>query len=69
MEYIIVGDTKQYDSCLIYVCGKSKEGAEKAVRRMLTNPDKHDIQAMKGHTNIRVKEVEDKTCWWNDYLD
>ena len=69
MEYIIVGDTKQYKRCLIYTCGTSKEDAEKSLHRMLNNPTKHDLQAMKGHTNIRVAEAEDSGCWWNDYLD
>lgn len=66
VEYTIIGDTKKYGPCLIYVCGKNRETAEKTLDRMLNNPDEHDHMAMKGHTNIRINEVEEKQAWWND---
>jgi len=65
MEYIIVGDTEKYKGCLIYVCGKDKERAEKALERMKTNPTENDLAISKGHANLRVETVQDKDCWWN----
>lgn len=66
MEYTIIGDTKKYGPCLIYVCGKNRETAEKTLDRMLNNPNEHDRMSMKGVTNIRINEVEEKKAWWND---
>lgn len=68
-EYIIVGDVAQLGECLIYVCGTSCEWADKLLDRMLNNPTENDIRAMKGHTNLRVKEVSAEDCWWNGKLD
>jgi hypothetical protein len=66
MEYIIVGDTKDYKECLIYPVGKKYEDALGVLERMLTNPTENDRAVSKGHTNLRIKQVEDKDCWWND---
>ena len=68
-EYIIVGDTKEFKSCLVYVCGKSLEHANNVLNKMLNNPDDNDKKVMEGHYNFRVKEVEEKDCWWNGNLD
>ena len=66
MEYIIVGDTEKYNDCLIYVCGKNKQRANDVLARMLHTPNEQDKAEMKKHKNIRVKEVNDNDCWWND---
>lgn len=66
MEYIIVGDTEKYKGCLVSTCGKEREWAEEVLRRMLTNPTVNDEFLTRGHTNLRIEEVEDKACWWND---
>jgi hypothetical protein len=65
MEYIIIGDTKDYSECLVCVCG-SKEYAEEVLQRMLNNPNENDKALIEGHTNLRIKAVEEKDCWWND---
>lgn len=64
-EYIIVGDTEKFKDCLIYTCGVNKSTAEKVLNRILTNPTKDDLHGIKGHTNIRIKEVESEKQWWN----
>lgn len=66
MEYIIVGDTKDYERCLVCPCGKKRERAEEVLNRMITDPTPNDKFLTKGHTNLRIEEVEDKDCWWND---
>lgn len=66
MEYIIVGDTKDYTGCLVSTCGKKRERAEEVLNQMLTNPTPNQQFLMRGHTNLRIEEVEDKDCWWND---
>ena len=68
-EYIIVGDTKEYKDCLIYVCGYSIEHTEKVLNRMLNNPTKYDEKAMTGLTNLKIKEVNSEDCWWNYNCD
>lgn len=64
-EYIIVGDTEKYKDCLIYVCG-TKENAEKTLEQIVSNPSDIDLKLMKGHTNLRIKEVPIEKCWWLD---
>lgn len=66
MEYIIVGDTEKYKSCLIYTCGKNIEKAKEVLNRMLTNPTVNDLVVSEGHFNLRIETVDDKDCWWND---
>ena len=68
-EYIIVGDVENLGTCLIYVCGTSREWADKLLDRMLNNPTEDDIKAMKGFTNLKVEEVPPEDCWWNGDLD
>lgn len=66
IEYIIVGDTKEYTGCLVYVIGSTSfEEAEQELNRMLNNPTENDKKLMEGHTNLRIKEVDKKDCWWN----
>ena len=65
-EYIIAGDTDRYEECLIYICGSSRENAEKILNRMLTNPNDNDKFVMQGHRNLRVIEIEGRDTWWND---
>lgn len=68
-EYNIVGDTKDYKSCLILTCGTSEERAKGTLNRLLTTPTEGDKMAMKGHTNIRIEKVNKNECWWNGNCD
>lgn len=65
-EYIIVGDTEKYKDCLVYTVGKDRDHAEKVLQRMFTNPGPDDLEVLKDHTNLRIKEVKSSECWWND---
>ena len=67
-EYIIVGDTEKFGECLLYICG-TKENAEKVLDRVINNPTEIDKKLTEGHTNLRIKEVEEKSCWWNYNCD
>jgi hypothetical protein len=69
MEYIIEGDTDKYKDCLVFVCGSSKENAEKALHRILYNPTDNDKRLIEGYQNLRIAEVDDKDCWWNYNCD
>ena len=68
-EYVIVGDTKDYKDCLIYRCGDNRKNAEKVLDRVLNNPNDDDKFILKRHFNIRLKEVDNSECWWNDTVD
>lgn len=48
------------------VCRGDRNFAEKILQRMLNNPTQNDKRCMEGHINLRIKEVEEKDCWWND---
>lgn len=65
-EYIIIGDTAEYEGCLVYVIKGTKEDAEKVLDRMLNNPDEYDLKKLEKHTNLRIKAVEKEDQWWND---
>lgn len=65
-EHIIVGDTKSYKDCLVTVVHGDRAAAEKVLERMLYAPTDNDCILMKGHKNLRIKEVEEKDQWWND---
>lgn len=65
-EYIIIGDTKRYNGCLVMICRGNRELAESVLNRMLKNPTENDKVLMKGHKNLRIKPVEEKDQWWND---
>lgn len=69
-EYVIVHDvegTDKYNGCLLYVCGSSRENAEKVLERILNNPNSDDMRNIeKGYINFRIEEVPAKYCWWND---
>lgn len=66
VKYIIAGDTEQYKGCLIMSCGSSKERAEDTLQRLLSDPDENDKMMIEGYSNLRVEEVEQKDCWWED---
>ena len=63
-RFIIVGDTDQYEGCLVCVAGSTQEKAEETLDRMLNAPTENDKRIMEGHRNFRVKEVEKEKCWW-----
>lgn len=65
-EYIIIGDTKRFEGCLVKICRGDRELAESVLKQMLTNPTDHDKMLMKGHTNLRIKAVKEEDQWWND---
>lgn len=69
VEYVIVGDTKEFEGCLICVIGSSFKHATYVLNRMLNNPNENDKIIMKDHTNIRIESVDKKDCWWNGNLD
>lgn len=66
MEYIIVGDTEKHKDCLVYTCGCDRKCAEKALDKLLNNPDSTDLYFRRNHTNFRIEEVDSSKCWWND---
>lgn len=68
-EHLIVGDTENHKDCLIYRCGNNREDAEKILERLLNNPNNDDKFVSKGHFNIRLKEIDNSECWWNDTRD
>lgn len=65
MNYVIVGDTKEYKGCLIYTVSGGLERAEQVLNRMLNNPNQQDIMEMKRHSNIRIEPVNETDAWWN----
>lgn len=67
-DFIIIGDTKEFKDCLVYVCS-TKELAEENLYRILNNPNENDKKIMKGHTNFRIKEAPYKDCWWRHNCD
>lgn len=67
-DYIIIGDTKNYKDCLVYVCG-TYDHAEEVLNRMLTNPNNNDKALMQDHYNFRIEEVSEKDCWWHGKCD
>ena len=68
-EYIIVGDTENYEGCLVFVGFKTLESAEQVIQRVLNNPTEDDKRVIESHRNLRVKEVNSEDCWWNYYTD
>ena len=66
MEYIIVGDTEEYEGCLVKLAGYNLETANKVLNRMLTCPNKNDEYLMQGCKNLRIEAVESDNSWWND---
>lgn len=63
-EYVIVGDTKEYEGCLIYCCGNSKEATKKTLNEVLSEKRYTDE-----FTNIRIETVPKEDCWWNNKLN
>ena len=68
-DYVIVGDTKNYDGCLVFVCGPSIDHANEVLHRMLNNPNENDKILIKGHSNLRIEEIPEKDCWWHGNCD
>lgn len=62
-EYIVVGDYEEFKSCLIYVCGNSRENAQRAFEKAMLLPD------YESYTNIHIEEVEPDERWWNKNCD
>lgn len=67
-DYVIAGDTDQYEGCLVCVCG-TMDHASDVLHRMLTNPTDNDKRLMEGHYNLRIEEVPEKDCWWHHGCD
>lgn len=65
-EYIIVGDTLDYEGCLIYTCGGDRNIAEEYLDRIINDPTENDLKATQGMTNLRIVEASEKEQWWND---
>lgn len=68
-DYVIKGDTEEFENCLVCIAGKTYEGAEEVLNRMLNNPTENDKRLMFGHTNFRIEFVEEKDCWWHGNCD
>lgn len=68
-EYIIVGDTEKYKECLVYICGVSEGRAKEVLDRIKSNPTENDKAITNSHVNLRIKEVEAKSCWWRHDCD
>ena len=68
-EFIIIGDTEEFEGCLVSVCGTSRVHADEVLARMLNNPTDNDRSLMEGHRNLRIKEVPERDCWWNYCTD
>lgn len=67
-DHVIVGDTNNFEGCLVCVCG-THDHAEEVLYRMLTNPNDNDKKLMEGHFNLRIEEVPEKDCWWQRGCD
>lgn len=68
-EYVIVGDTKEYEDCLLFPCGDNKKIADETLDRILNRPTANDKKIIEGCTNFRIKENPKERCWWNDNCD
>lgn len=68
-DYVIVGDTKEYEGCLVCIAGNTYEKANEVLNCMLNNPTENDKQLMRDHTNFRIEFVEEEDCWWHGNLD
>ena len=67
-DFVIIGDTKDYDGCLVCVCG-TQDHANEVLDRMLNNPNDNDKRLIDGYYNLRVKEVPKEDCWWRGNCD
>lgn len=68
-DYIIIGDTKNYKNCLVYVCGTDLEYAEEVLNGMLNNPTEQDKKIIETHSNLRIAAVPVQDCWWRGNCD
>ena len=67
MQYIVKGDSEKFDDCLVFVIGHStKEYAQSVLDRIINNPTENDKRIIKGMKNLRIEEVDDQDCWWNE---
>lgn len=67
-NYVITGDTS-LGRCLVMIVGPVYKNAEEVLDRMLNNPTENDKRIMNGHTDFKIKFVEEKDCWWNYNCD
>lgn len=67
-DYVIAGDTKNHNGCLVYVCG-TFERATEVLNRMLNDPTDQDKIVMQNHTNLRIEKVPKEDCWWHGNCD
>lgn len=65
-EYIIVGDTEKFGTCLVTLGGRTEESVKARLKTMLECPTDVDLKLIKGFKNLRIEEVEEKDQWWND---
>ena len=66
IEYIIVGDTEEYKDCLVTLAGRTREQAERKLAQMLSSPNENDKAIIGSCKNLRIREVESESAWWND---
>ncbi len=61
-EYIIVGDTAEFEGCLVRLCGTSYERA----LEVLEEVKRDGFKGFSEHSNFRIEKVKSEDCWWND---
>jgi hypothetical protein len=64
----MVGDTKDFDDCLIHVYA-TKEQAERDLERVQKgeyNEQEKMLHTFEKHTNIRIEPTKPEDEWWND---
>ena len=67
MQYIIKGDSEDFDDCLVFVIGHcDKEYAQSVLGRVINNPTENDKRIIKDMKNLRIEEVDEQDCWWNE---
>lgn len=67
-NYIIVGDTKEYTGCLIYVCG-TQSNAENVLSQIKAQSTEEYRRTFKKYRNLRIEYVKPEDCWWKHTLD
>lgn len=64
IQYIIEGDTDDFNNCMVMTCGDTYEKAQEVLNRLLVNPNENDKRIIKMHKNLRIESVEDEKAWW-----
>lgn len=70
-QWIIVGDPvgEKHKGCLVLTLGVTrKEQAEEALADLIDPESKtHRVyeSSIKGMENLRLKEVDERDCWWS----